>query len=139
MVAKKDFNVNLTRPTEQINVRKSRNGIAPSFIHSLDATHLMMTANKCRQNGVENLLVVHDCFSTDVANADFMNQCIRVAFIELYRDRNHLEDLMAYCYQALQDDENISQETIDNISWPAVPDQQTLEIMKVLDCLYAFS
>ena len=23
---------------------------------------------------------------------------------------------MAYCYQALQDDENISQETIDNIS-----------------------
>ena len=50
----------------------------------------MMTANKCRQNDVENLLVVHDSFSTDIVANEIMNECIRAAFIELYRDRNHL-------------------------------------------------
>ena len=55
----------------------------------------MMTANKCRQYDVENLLVVHDSFATDIGGVEIMNECIRAAFIELYRDRDHFEDLLS--------------------------------------------
>ena len=66
MIPEGKFKVNFRKPNDTIDQTASRNGIAPSFIHSLDATHLMLAANKCRDYGVKNLLVVHDSFATDV-------------------------------------------------------------------------
>ena len=36
----------------------------------------------------QNLLVVHDSFATDIGGVEIMNECIRAAFIELYRDQS---------------------------------------------------
>lgn len=135
VIPSKQFKVNLTKPTTTIDKRQSRNGIAPCFIHSLDATHLMMTANKCRQYDVQNLLVVHDSFATDIGGVEIMNECIRASFIELYRDRDHFEDLLERCTLELMSI-GVDVETID---WPEVPKQGTLDLMRIMDSLYAFS
>lgn len=62
----------------------SRNGIAPNYIHSLDASHLMLTVLACKANGIDAFSLIHDSFGTHAARMETMNQLIRETFIEMY-------------------------------------------------------
>ena len=95
----------------------------------------MLAANKCRDYGVKNLLVVHDSFATDAASAHLMNECIRAAFIELYQEQDHLGDLLETCKLTLE----AAGVDISKIEWPEVPEPGTLDLMRIMDSLYAFS
>ncbi|KAL0611685.1 DNA-directed RNA polymerase, mitochondrial [Plecturocebus cupreus] len=55
------------------NKRKQRNGFPPNFIHSLDSTHMMLTALHCYREGL-TFVSVHDCFWTHAADVPIMNQ-----------------------------------------------------------------
>jgi DNA-directed RNA polymerase len=59
-------------------------GISPNFVHSLDASHLMLTINKCRENGLQNFSCVHDSYGTLAADATKLAYYLREAFIEQY-------------------------------------------------------
>jgi DNA-directed RNA polymerase len=64
---------------------KAQNSIAPNFIHSLDAAHLMFTVNDMRyEYGVKNLHVVHDCFGVHPDNVDMLVHILKENFIEMY-------------------------------------------------------
>lgn len=76
------------RPKSQ-NDRQALSGIAPNFIHSLDAAHLMMVANRCDGAGIRSLSVIHDSFGTHAAHTDELARSLRETFVELYRD-DHL-------------------------------------------------
>ncbi|CAI5758891.1 unnamed protein product [Candida verbasci] len=69
--------------TTQVDSRKQQSGFPPNFIHSLDATHMLMTAKQC---GLKNLdfASVHDSFWTHAADIDIMNKCIREQFVKLH-------------------------------------------------------
>ena len=142
----------ITVPTGRINATESNDGIAPNFTHSMDASHLIMTVNKCREYGVENLMVVHDSFATDVTSCQIMNDCIRAAFVELYIDNNVYADLLHYCQEYAQEEFAKKPEgSVPNsknpnlITWPEPPelkpkgDKDHLDLMVVMDSLYAFS
>lgn len=60
----------------------------PNFIHSLDATHMILTCLKCNEVGL-SFAAVHDSFWTHACDVDVMNRIIRDAFI-----RMHSEDIM---------------------------------------------
>ena len=135
MIPENKFKINFRKPNEIIDRVSARNGVAPSFIHSLDATHLMLAANKCREYGVDNLLVVHDSFATDAANAHLMNECVRAAFVELYLEQDHFGDLLEQCKVTL----DAAGVDISKIDWPQVPEPGTLDLMRIMDCLWAFS
>lgn len=36
----------------KLDKNKNKNGISPNFIHSLDASHLMLTVQNCKDKGV---------------------------------------------------------------------------------------
>ena len=74
---------------------------------------------------VENPLVNTDSFATDIGGVEIMNECIRAALIELYRDRDHFEDLPDAHLGADVDGADV--ETID---WPEGPKQGTLDLMR---------
>lgn len=76
--------LSLTHDTQQINGRKQRASVAPNFIHSMDAAHLMKTVNACAENGINSLAVVHDSFGTHACDVTAMNYLLRREFVEMY-------------------------------------------------------
>ncbi|KAJ3359002.1 DNA-directed RNA polymerase [Allomyces javanicus] len=66
-----------------VNVMKQRSAFPPNFIHSLDASHMMMTAIKCHQQGL-TFASVHDSYWTHACDVDAMNEVIRDQFIQLH-------------------------------------------------------
>lgn len=67
------------------NLRKQLQAFPPNFIHSLDATHMMLTALKCNESGL-TFAAVHDSFWTHATDVDTMNGIIRDAFIRMHSD-----------------------------------------------------
>ena len=82
--------INLTAPShmDPINKQRQLQAFAPNFIHSLDATHMILTAVKCDEIGL-TFSAVHDSFWTHASDVDTMNVVIREAFIKL-----HSEDII---------------------------------------------
>ncbi|XP_065318996.1 DNA-directed RNA polymerase, mitochondrial-like [Gordionus sp. m RMFG-2023] len=64
--------------------RKQKNAFPPNFIHSLDSTHMMLTAQHCQKAGI-NFVAVHDCFWTHPAHVETMNQLCREQFVLLHK------------------------------------------------------
>ena len=59
--------------------RKQGGAFPPNFVHSLDSTHMMLTALFCQRSGA-TFSSVHDSFWTHAANVNVMNQ-VRLAQI----------------------------------------------------------
>merc|ERR1711990_754536 len=55
-----------------VTVQKQRTAFAPNFVHSLDATHMLMTALDCTANGL-TFTAVHDSYWTHAGDVDAMN------------------------------------------------------------------
>lgn len=70
--------------TKKKNPMSSKNGIAPNYIHSLDASHLMLTALKCFDQGVDTFSFIHDSFGTHACSMEAMSKVLRETFVEMY-------------------------------------------------------
>lgn len=66
-----------------ISVPKQKSAFPPNFVHSLDSTHLMLTAVECHKVGIE-FAAVHDSFWTHACNIDNMNVILREQFVHLH-------------------------------------------------------
>lgn len=70
--------------TEELDTKKQANGIAPNFIHSMDASHMVNTINRCLDRGITGLAMIHDSYGTHAADAEALSYELREAFIEQY-------------------------------------------------------
>jgi hypothetical protein len=68
---------------------KQKTGAPPNIVHSMDATHLMLTAEYCK----EPLVTVHDSFGTLAGGMEWLYEDVRSTFIMLYYN-NPLDDLL---------------------------------------------
>ncbi|ORZ30220.1 hypothetical protein BCR44DRAFT_1445869 [Catenaria anguillulae PL171] len=66
-----------------VNTMKQRSAFPPNFIHSLDASHMMMTAVACHRAGLA-FASVHDSYWTHACDVDTMNRIIRDEFVNLH-------------------------------------------------------
>lgn len=98
---------------------RMQNAISPNFVHSLDATHLGMTALRMQDAGLD-MACIHDSFGTHPSDVDTMHRCIREAFVHLYS-----RDLLGELVQQL------------GLDVPA-PARGTLNIADVLDSEFFF-
>eukprot|EP00415_Alexandrium_ostenfeldii_P001627 UN1627 len=112
--------------TRKVQKVKQRMGFPPNFIHSLDATHMMMVADGCKREGV-SFAGVHDSFWTHACNAPSLNRIIRSAFVELHQ-QPILEDL----YEDLL-------VRLGGVEPPPLPKQGLLDLSGVHKSLYIFN
>ena len=89
-VSKKQVDTNLQTvfisdpfAVNQINARRQKAGFPPNFIHSLDASHMLMSASKCYKDGLE-FASVHDSYWTHAADIPTMNKNLREQFVALH-------------------------------------------------------
>ena len=75
-----------------ISVPKQKSAFPPNFVHSLDSTHLMLTAIACKELNIE-FAAVHDSFWTHACDVDVMNKVLREQFVLLH-SQPLLDDLL---------------------------------------------
>lgn len=68
----------------KLSKRSQMNGVAPNFIHSLDASHLMAVAEAAKKEGVNHLAVIHDSFGAHAADSGRLARLLRETFVAQY-------------------------------------------------------
>lgn len=114
--------------TEDINKMKQLNGICPNFIHSLDASCLMLWLLKCKEAGINQFMSVHDCYGVLAPDTEKSAKLLREAFVEIYQ-RPILDDFRADLTDDLPDTEEL----------PPRPQEGDLRIEEVMKSNYFFN
>ncbi|KAG9638590.1 DNA/RNA polymerase, partial [Aureobasidium melanogenum] len=83
-------NIALQEPSaiDPVSKRKQLQGFPPNFIHSLDATHMMLSAIKCDENNIA-FASIHDSFWTHACDINHLSVVLRDAFVAM-----HTEDVV---------------------------------------------
>lgn len=71
--------------TMPVHKQQQVNGSAPNFIHSVDATHLMLTASACAARSI-TLAAVHDAYWSHAGTTDEVADLLRSIFVSLHHD-----------------------------------------------------
>lgn len=116
----------LQRDSDSIAVKQQKTAFPPNFVHSLDGSHMMMTAISCRKAGLQ-FAGVHDSFWTHACDIDRMNQILREQFVELY-NIPILENLH----------ENF-QRSFPTLTFPPLPERGDFDLKEVLHSPYFFN
>ncbi|KAK6248193.1 hypothetical protein QUC31_019758 [Theobroma cacao] len=116
----------LQREGDSVEVRKQRTAFPPNFVHSLDGSHMMMTAVACRDAGL-HFAGVHDSFWTHACDVEKMNQILREKFVELY-SMPVLENL----FESFQT-------SYPSLVFPPLPERGNFDLREVLKSPYFFN
>ena len=76
--------LSLSEDTDKLDNRRQTNGVAPNWVHSMDATHLRVSVLYAQDNGVQDVAVVHDSFGTHACDTDMLSACLREGMVDLY-------------------------------------------------------
>lgn len=114
--------------TDVVDPRSMRQAVAPCFVHSMDAAHLINTTIRCYEEyDIRSLATVHDSYATHPSDTDVLASAIREEFVKIYQ-----RDVM----QNFADE---VQEQYPSISLPALPAKGNLDIQSVLQAPYFFA
>mmetsp|Transcript_37458 Transcript_37458/g.96760 ORF Transcript_37458/g.96760 Transcript_37458/m.96760 type:complete len:248 (-) Transcript_37458:657-1400(-) len=108
-----------------VSLRKQASAFPPNFVHSLDSSHMLMTATECRKKGL-SFAGVHDSYWTHACDIDEMNDTLRECFVRLH-SMPLLENLR---------DELTSK--YPNLQLPPIPQRGDLELSSVKSSPYFF-
>ncbi len=124
--------VTMTLQTETSNIcsRSQVNGVAPNFVHSLDAAHLRAVALRAKRNGINSLAVIHDSFGTHAANTGKLSRILRETFVEQYSG-NVLGDFHEEIKQQLSADAAAQ--------LPPPPSLGSMNLSDIADAEYTFA
>ena len=70
---------------DPVSKRKQLQAFPPNFIHSLDATHMMLSALKCNEVGL-TFASIHDSFWTHACDIEKMSEVLRDAFVTMHSE-----------------------------------------------------
>uniref|UniRef100_A0A1D1XV78 DNA-directed RNA polymerase n=1 Tax=Anthurium amnicola TaxID=1678845 RepID=A0A1D1XV78_9ARAE len=116
----------LQRETDKVMAKRQRTAFPPNFVHSLDGSHMMMTAVACRKAGL-NFAGVHDSYWTHACDVDQMNRILREKFVELY-EIPILENLL-----------DSFQKSFPTLNFPPLPERGDFDLKDVMDSPYFFN
>lgn len=71
--------------TDRIHKQKQSAGIAPNFIHALDATLMYLTVEECNNRGVKDFMLIHDSYGTNANDVSILNESVRESFVNLFK------------------------------------------------------
>ncbi|KAI1083450.1 DNA-dependent RNA polymerase [Whalleya microplaca] len=80
-----DLILQVPERSDPVNRRKQLQAFPPNFIHSMDASHMLLSALECDERGL-TFAAVHDSFWTHAADIDVMNGILRDAFIRIHSE-----------------------------------------------------
>jgi DNA-directed RNA polymerase len=112
--------------TKPVMKQRQRTAFPPNFIHSIDSSHMMMTAVECRKLGLD-FAGVHDSFWTHAGTVDQMNEVLRETFVALH-SQPLLENLLAEL-----------EHEHPTVVFPPLPPRGDLDLEDIKSATYFFS
>ena len=109
-----------------VNSLRQRSAFPPNFVHSLDSSHMLLTALSCKRKGI-TFASVHDSYWSHASNVDLMNVELRDAFVELHR-----RPLLQRLYDQFAKDN-------PDIAFPPVPERGSFDLDLVKQSPYFFN
>lgn len=116
--------------TEKLNRHKQVNAISPNFVHSMDASHLMLTALAAKAGGVNHFAMIHDSFGTCPGNAGVMFKVVREVMVDTYLNN----DVILGFYEGFAS--SLNEKNAEKI--PALPQKGNLDLRAILQSKYCF-
>lgn len=122
--------VTFTYTGKNTNNLALKTGIAPNFIHSNDATHMLKTVLLCPR--ITHWMMIHDQFSCHHAFVGEMQTGIRKSFVDMYnadRDYGEVKDALL----------DFKEQMGENANGVKLPEYGNLKVTEVLESDYFFS
>lgn len=117
-----NYFITVSKSKDTPNVSGHAGGMAPNFVHSLDAAHMHRVADACYKKGIRSFWFVHDDFGTHAANTGTLYRTIREEFYTMYYQHDPIQAF------------------IDKYPFlPTPPDKGTLDISGVLHSEFFFA
>lgn len=124
------FQISVSEDLGEIDSRKQKQGIAPNYVHSMDASHLMLTVDACVDAGIHQFAMIHDSYGCPAGQGDLMFSLVREVFAETYKQNDVLQDLHD------QVENMLSPKKAKEL--PPIPKHGTLDLDVVKQSMYAF-
>lgn len=90
-----DEKIRIYTEVDEPDLNSHANGMAPNFVHSMDASHLHLTAAAAADAGIGSLAMIHDDYGTHAADAQRLYELIREQFVWMYENHDPLRALQA--------------------------------------------
>lgn len=110
----------------KLAVSKQKNGIAPNFVHSIDAAHMAMVVLRLKEEGITDMHMIHDSFGVHACHTELLNRIIREEFVKIH-SRNLLEEFKLEVEEQL------------GVELEPYPEQGDFDVRQVERSKYAFS
>lgn len=94
----------INSPGNDMDRQKQVSGIAPNFVHSMDASAMMLTVNLSLDNDITHFAMIHDSFGTHAADARVLQTATREVFYDMYSENDVLGDFRNAVLKGLSDD-----------------------------------
>lgn len=114
--------INVWSESNDADPNRHANGLAPNFVHSMDAAHLHLVTAECARQGIDALAMIHDDYGTHAANSQKLYEIIRERFVWMYENHDPIA-AFAERYPCV----------------PKAPSRGTLNIQEVLNSQFFFS
>lgn len=108
--------------SDEVSIDRHASGLAPNFVHSMDASHLHLVAYAAGSVGIDALAMIHDDYGTHAADAQKLYTLIRVQFLDMYEKNDPIADFKALYPEC-----------------PKAPSKGALDLSEVLYSDYFFS
>jgi DNA-directed RNA polymerase len=114
---------------DKLDSKKQSSGIAPNWVHSLDASHMTKTICASTYAGMKSFSFIHDSYGTHAGNTAALANILREQFVGMYSEgcvlQRFKEDLETMMGGA--------------VTLPAVPAKGNLDLSKVLESKFFFA
>lgn len=114
---------------DRLSKKGQRAGVAPNFVHGVDASHMAMVVNDLHAKGVRSFWMIHDSFGAPFAEIEKVFSATREQFIELMSG-----DLLRDWTEAVT--AGLSAESKAKL--PSLPEYGDLDLSAVRDSVYAW-
>ncbi|QBE66858.1 DNA-directed RNA polymerase [Pseudoduganella lutea] len=121
----------MNQEKEGLDSRKQSQGISPNFVHSCDASHLMLTVHRAKQAGIHSFAMIHDSFGTTAGETETLYRVVRESFIEMYTEVDVLG--------SFRDELLVQLSEKQKKKLKALPESGTLELAAVADSRFCFA
>jgi DNA-directed RNA polymerase len=76
--------------TDKLDRARQVSAVAPNFVHSLDASALMLTVQAGTERGIRSWAMIHDSYGTHAADTDLLAATLREEFVRMYSEHDVL-------------------------------------------------
>lgn len=81
--------------SDEASGKRHASGLAPNFVHSMDAAHLHLTAAATAEGSalpIDALAMIHDDYGTHAADTQLLFMLIRTTFVDMYTTHDPIVD-----------------------------------------------